>query len=197
MKVRIVIFSIFGVHLKISLRDGSLPEDVPGGSETLDDVAKRLFHDLIGNPIQDFFCEQLYTFSFKKRSLPETVVTYYFLYPEYKISLKVRPSFCPFYIKPHNNFDRVILKYALQRLRWKLEYTNIVYSLLPEEFTFSHLQSMYEAILGKNLDKRNFRKKFLSLHLLRSTGRKVKQGKARPAELFSFAKREVSSVKIF
>src|SRR5260221_177787 len=78
------------------------------------------------------------------------------------------------------------LHYARQRLQWKIEYTNIVYSLLAHEFTFGELQNVYEAILGRRLDKRNFRKKILSLGMLKDTGRKKALGRARPAEVYSF-----------
>ena len=79
-----------------------------------------------------------------------------------------------------------ILRYALQRLRWKLEYTNVVYSLLSERFTLTELQRTYEIILGKTLDKRNFRKKILSLKILKDTKQYTKEVSHRPAKLYTF-----------
>lgn len=197
MTIRLVVFSTIAGSLRVYLREGVLPYGNLGKKETLDSAAKRIFHEYIVSPIEDFYFEQLYTFSFRNKSKSNIVVTYFFLYPEYKIDSKIISQWNHYSSKPDNKNNTDIIRYAVQRLRWKVEYTNVVYSLLPPEFTLRQLQAVYEAILGKKLDKRNFRKKFFSLHLLKSTGRRVKQGKARPAELFSFAKRKVSSVKIF
>jgi 8-oxo-dGTP diphosphatase len=63
----------------------------------------------------------------------------------------------------------IVLDYALERLRNKLEYTNVAYSLLPGRFTLSQLQRVYESILGRKLDKRNFRKRMLSREIIAPT----------------------------
>ena len=82
------------------------------------------------------------------------------------------------------------------RLNAKLEYTNIVYSLLPDEFTLGEMQKCYETILRRPLDKRNFRKKIKSLNLVIATGRK-RAGKAhRPAMLYRFRNRQYQIVQI-
>lgn len=84
-------------------------------------------------------------------------------------------------------FDhREIISYAFLRLRWKLEYTNIASNLLPKYFTFAQLQTVYEIILGKKLDKRNFRKKILSLDLIKPTRKKKKGSAYRPPQLWCF-----------
>jgi 8-oxo-dGTP diphosphatase len=88
------------------------------------------------------------------------------------------------------------LEYAIQRLRWKLEYTNIVYSLLPRDFTLTELQRVYEIILGRPLDKRNFRKKMLSLGMLQVTPRAVKVGAHRPARLYRFRRRTPMIIEV-
>jgi 8-oxo-dGTP diphosphatase len=77
---------------------------------------------------------------------------------------------------------------AITRLRAKLGYTNLVYTLLPGRFSLGELQEMYEAILGRRLDRRNFRKKILSLGLLRRLG-DVRRGPHRPAALYAFRQR--------
>ena len=84
---------------------------------------------------------------------------------------------------------------ALARLRGKLTYTNLVYTLLPRAFTLGELQEMYEAILGRPLDRRNFRKKVLSLGLLRPLGR-LRRGPHRPAALHAFRHRRPMVVEI-
>jgi len=64
-------------------------------------------------------------------------------------------------------FDhKTILEYAMKRLKWKFEYTTVAFSLLPKKFTMTQLQDLYEIVFGTNFDKRNFRKKILSLGIL-------------------------------
>lgn len=90
--------------------------------------------------------------------------------------------------------DQVVAA-ALERLRGKLAYTNIVYGLLPRRFTFAELQGVYEVILGHELDRRNFRKKMLATGLLRSVA-ETRRGAHRPAQLFEFAERRPVAVEI-
>ena len=82
----------------------------------------------------------------------------------------------------HNN----IVKYAISRLRSKLEYTNVAQHLLPNIFTLSELQNVYEVVLGQVLDKRNFRKKILSLGIIKTTGDTLSGLRQRPALLYKF-----------
>ena len=79
-----------------------------------------------------------------------------------------------------------ILNYTLSRLRGKLDYTTIAFNLLPEQFTLRELQRVYEIILHRKLDKRNFRKKILATGILEDTGAKKMEGTHRPARLYSF-----------
>lgn len=79
-----------------------------------------------------------------------------------------------------------IIKYARDRLASKLGYTNVVSGLLDNKFTLSQLQAAYEAVIGKELDKRNFRKKFLSLNMIHETGETWRDGAHRPAQLYAF-----------
>jgi 8-oxo-dGTP diphosphatase len=75
-----------------------------------------------------------------------------------------------------------MVREALQRLRYKLEYTNAAYSLLPEAFTLSDLQRTYETILARRLDPRNFRKRILSLGIVERTGSERGDGGAHRSE---------------
>ena len=79
-----------------------------------------------------------------------------------------------------------IIAYARGRLAAKLAYTNASMGLLDQKFTLSQLQVAYEAVLGRELDKRNFRKKFLSLDLIHETSEIWKSGAHRPAKLYEF-----------
>jgi len=90
-----------------------------------------------------------------------------------------------------------IITYGLQRLQSKLEYTNVVYSLLPQYFTFNQLQKTYEIILNKKLDKRNFRKKFMLLGLIKPTKKILKGERQRPAQLYKFRSMIPAELKKF
>lgn len=76
-----------------------------------------------------------------------------------------------------------IIVYARNRLGAKLTYTNAAMGLLDKKFTLSQLQTVYEAVLGRELDKRNFRKKFLTLGLIHETPDTWRDGAHRPARL--------------
>lgn len=87
-----------------------------------------------------------------------------------------------------------IIVYAHERLIAKLSYTNAAFALLPPTFTFAELQSAYEAVFGHELDKRNFRKKFLSLNLIHETTEMKRTGAHRPARLYEFNTQTLASL---
>jgi len=87
-------------------------------------------------------------------------------------------------------FDhREIINLALDRIQNKIEYTNIAFQLLPEKFTLGELQEVYETILDRELDKRNFRKKIAELDMLEELEEFKKQGRMRPARYHRFKER--------
>lgn len=159
--------------------------------ETTQETAQRALHDKAG--VDCDYMEQLYTFDALDRDSRRRIisVTYLVLLHEDKFdgALLERHGATLFDVaqKPELPFDHEqILKYALQRLRSKLTYTNIAYALLPKLFTLSSLQKTYEVILGHSLDKRNFRKKLLATDLLQATDEKQAGTKHRPALLYKF-----------
>ena len=174
---------------------------IPGGfllkGESLDEAAFRILIDKTG--VTDVYLEQLYTFGDPERDPRGRVATvsYFALIPFKKFAEPSSPKVSEikwFSIKdiPSLAFDHnKILRYALSRLRGKVGYSNIVYGLLPERFRFSDLQKLYEVVLNKELDKRNFRKRMFNLGLLESTGEKEVSGAHRPAMLYKFKSREV------
>lgn len=168
---------------------------LPGGrvdkDEALKDAAARELEEETG--LKNIYLEQLYTFGAPFRDPRGRVISI-----AYFALINQKPKLFPatdaadaqwFVVKklPRLAFDHeIIISTAVERLRWKLEYTNIVANFLPKYFTLSELQDVYEIILGKKLDKRNFRKKLLSLNLIQST-RKKKQGVTyRPPQLWRF-----------
>lgn len=107
-----------------------------------------------------------------------------------------RVQWAPVRALPQLAYDHnAMAAYAWQRLKAKLGYTNIVYSLLPREFTLSELQEIYEIILGRRLDRRNFRKKVGTLGLLRPLQRH-RRGRHRPAQLYTFTRRAPMNVEM-
>lgn len=88
-----------------------------------------------------------------------------------------------------------ILVSALKRLRGQLAHTNIGWSLLPAEFSLSELQAVYEAIGGRTLDKRNFRKWVLTNGLVEATAHERRDGAHRPARLYRFTTRELRTLE--
>jgi len=79
-----------------------------------------------------------------------------------------------------------IAEYALTRLQAKLSYSDIAYSLLPPEFTIAELQKVYEIILDRQLDRRNFRRKIIGSQLLQAAPG-IRRGSHRPAQLYAFS----------
>lgn len=88
-----------------------------------------------------------------------------------------------------------IIEYAKKRLNWKLEYTNIAKNILPVKFTLTQLQNIYETILGSPVDKRNFRKKILSIWLLKETW-ELEKVRSNMARLYEFKDKEMKIVDI-
>jgi 8-oxo-dGTP diphosphatase len=171
---------------------------IPGGfidmRESLEESARRELEEETG--LRDLYLEQLYTFGDPGRDPRTRVITVaYFALVDRK---QLQPSaaddaaavgWFSMYHLPPLAFDHAkILDYTLQRLRGKLEYTTIGFQFLPEKFTLSELQQVYQAILGKErkLDKRNFRKKIVSTGILEETGELKTEGTHRPARLYRF-----------
>lgn len=175
---------------------------LPGGflklGESLDEAALRVLEEKTG--VQEVYLEQLYTFGEPDRDPRARVitVTYFALIPWKNLGTPESQKVTDVTWQSIDRLSRLafdhreIINYAVQRLRAKAGYSNIVYGLLPEYFRLSDLQKMYEIILHKKLDKRNFRKKMLAAGLLQETGKKEVAGAHRPAMLYQFKKMEIA-----
>lgn len=203
--VDLVIFTVSEEKLKVLLvKRANEPFkgvwSIPGGflvaQESLEDAAVRVMKEKTG--VKEVYLEQLYTFGRPDRDPRARIitVTYFALIPWQNLvqpaSSKVAEvDWYPVDQLPEVAFDhQEILTYAISRLRAKTSYSNIVYGLLPLRFRISDLQKIYEIIINKPLDKRNFRKRMLATGLLKETGMKEIIGAHRPAMLYSFKKRE-------
>lgn len=201
LTVDVVVFTIQQGQLAVLLIRRAIPPfegawALPGGfvlsPEGVEDAARRELEEETG--VRDVYLEQLYTFGEPGRDPRGRVVTvayYALISPDRTIaggSDAAEARWWPMDGLPPLAFDHgAILEYALERLRNKLEYTTVGFQLLPPEFTLTELQQVYEAILGRPLDKRNFRRKIELLGILTPLKQQRRSGPSRPAQLFRFS----------
>lgn len=167
---------------------------LPGGfvkiDESVDTCAVRELEEEAG--IKDVYLEQLYTFGQVDRDPRERVISvaYYALIPGDDVELKAgtdasEAKWFDVGELPELSFDHSeILIMARQRLAAKMDYSTVGLKLMPEEFTLSYLQDVYEKATDKPRDKRNFRKWIFSLDVIEATGKKYSSGPHRPAMLY-------------
>ncbi|MBC8000778.1 MAG: NUDIX hydrolase [Leptolyngbya sp.] len=174
---------------------------LPGGfldetDQSLDEAAAReLLHETnVGN----VYLEQLYTFGDKGRDPRGRIVTVSYLALLRQEGLELRASSDARGVAwwrvnelPELAFDHAnIISYARQRVKNKIEYSPAAFNFLPEKFTLRDLQSVYESVLGKAVDNRNFRKKFLNTGVLQELNETSQEGSFRPARLYTFSLEE-------
>ena len=200
--VDVVIFTIIDSALSVLLvRRGIAPNRgswaIPGGfvldHESLEQAALRELREETG--VSNVYLEQLYTFGDPGRDPRGRIVTvaYYALVATDRAQLQAGTDttdarwWAVNALPKKLAFDHAaILDYAIQRLRAKIGYTTVGFQLLPDAFTLSELQSVYEAILDRPLDKRNFRKKIEQLAAVEPLEQWRRSGASRPAQLYRF-----------
>jgi 8-oxo-dGTP diphosphatase len=173
--------------------DWSLMGGFVGKGENLDDSAKRILFKLTG--LTDVYLEQLATFGQVNRDPAARVISvaYYALIKinDYDRDIVKQNGAEWFKITdyPKLIFDHEeMVQTAISKLRRKCRTQPIGFELLPEKFSIPQLQSLYEAILIQKLDKRNFRKKLLSMNLLDKLNEKDKESSKKGAFLYRFNK---------
>jgi 8-oxo-dGTP diphosphatase len=203
--VDIVLFTIEGGKLKVLLIQRKRPPfqhmwAIPGGfirvGETLEDAAQRQLYEETN--VQDIYLEQLYSFGGPNRDPRARVITvaYYALISAERLKLEAKANaedvrWLDISQLPELAFDhQEIVQRAWDRLKAQMKDSNISFQLLPEKFTLTELQRVYELILAKKLDKRNFRKKILSSGIVVETEETKMDGYHRPAQLYAFKERE-------
>jgi 8-oxo-dGTP diphosphatase len=173
---------------------------LPGGfvemDESLETAALRELQEETG--VELVYVEQLYTFGDCGRDPRGRVVSvaYFALVRESAHAARAdddakQVKWFPIKKLPSLAFDHdKILECALQRLQAKVRYQPIGFELLPKKFTLTQLQRLYEIILGRTLDKRNFRKKILSMNVLEELNEDEVGVARRPARLYRFHKKQ-------
>jgi len=210
LTVDCVIFGLDYRDLKVMLIQRGVPPfegqwALPGGfvalDESLETAALRELQEETG--ITQVFLEQLYTFGSVGRDPRDRVITvaYYALInlSEHQIQATTDAKAAAWFSvasPPPLAFDHEqILTVALNRLKGKVRYEPIGFELLPTKFSLTQLQRLYETILGQDLDKRNFRKKILSMDLLIPLDEMEKDVKHRAARLYQFDEQKYLDLK--
>lgn len=173
---------------------------LPGGfvrlDETLEEAARRELEEETG--LRQVFLEQLHTFSAIDRDPRERVVsvahTALVKLSDHHVKAATDARDAAWFgvhDVPSLAFDHAeILQMALDRLRSNLRYQPIGFELLPKKFTLSQLQRLYEQVLERELDKRNFRKRVLAMDLLVETDEVQQDVAHRAARLYRFDERK-------
>lgn len=199
LTTNIVVFSLRDERLKLLLvrrRNApfqgywSLPGGVVGENEDIEANANAKLEE--GTGVSGLYLEQLCTFGAPDRDPRERVVSiaYYALVPSKRLRLRTDKhsegvGWFALDELPDLAFDHAqMVETAHQRLAAKLEYSTIAFQFMPERFTLSELQNVYQIILNCDLDKRNFRKRMLAMDQIRQTPEVRKNGSHRPARLY-------------
>ena len=160
-------------------------------NESVNDAAKRVLSELTG--LTDVYMEQVGTFGEIERDPGERVVSvaYYALLNINESDRELVQKHNAFWVNinelPELIFDHPqMVEQARELMRMKASTEPIGFNLLPKLFTLSQLQSLYEAIYGEDIDKRNFRKRVAEMDYIEKTDKIDKSGSKRGAALYKF-----------
>lgn len=204
-----IIFGFDGARLKaLLIHRGFEPAkgkwSLMGGfvkkEESVDDAAKRILFQLTG--LEKVYMEQLHCFGDVKRDKGGRVISiaYFALIraDDYSAMLmdKYHASWFDLDKVPKLVFDHAkMLEMAKERLQQKVSNHPIGFQLLPDQFTLPQLQALYEAIYERNLDKRNFNKKILSLKILNKLNKKDKLSSRKGAYYHVFDQKKYAELE--
>ncbi len=211
LAIDVVCFRIIKKELNVLLGEVNAPPyyenelGLIGGlikpKETAEQAVSRHLKDKVG--ISGLYKEQLYTFSQVKRDPRGRVVSVAYLAftsqdPRNLKKASLKSNWITINNLPRLAYDHnEIIKIALERLRSRIEYTNIARYFLPEKFTLTQLQETYETILDKKIDKRNFRRKICRVSMVKKTGKTLYGKTTRPAALYKFSDKKTMIYEIF
>lgn len=211
MKVAVdaVVFTVVKGALNILLITRKYPPfkgkaAIPGGfvrqDESLEAAAKRELTEETG--VKDIYLKQIGAYGDVARDPRGRVISVAFLAlvsPDHDLkatSDALDANWYPIDALPELAFDHnLIIKQALSDLRFEIQTTNLAYQILPKRFTLTQLQQLYESVLGKSLDKRNFRRRILEMDVLKETSETFMEGAHRPAKLYIFREQKYAPLK--
>lgn len=160
-------------------------------NESVDEGAKRTLHNLTG--LQNLYMQQVGAFGSVDRDPGDRVVSvvYYALINTDDYDDKLRESFnavwTPIDSLPELYSDhKIMVLRALELMQIKFSREPLVFELLPQQFTLTQLQTLYEAVYGNPIDKRNFRKRVADMEFIEKTGNVDKTSSKRGAALYRF-----------
>jgi len=175
---------------KWSLAGGFVKEN-----ESLDEAASRILYQLTG--LRNVYMEQSFTYGGIKRDPGARVIStsYSALIKIQAIDRKLKELHGAHWQSltrlPHLIFDhRDMVNRTLNELQMQIKVKPVGFELLPEKFTLVQLQDLYEAIYQHDIDKRNFRKKILSMNILEKLDEKEKETSKKGAFYFKFNKEQ-------
>lgn len=207
-----VIFSLHNGELQVLLTERneypykdwwSLPGYFVNKYEEMEDAVTRICHEMTG--LKNIVMDQLAAFAGVKRHPEGRILTvaYMALLQFDDVKNKVKPvssymkqaRWFPVNELPDLAFDHSQIVYrSLERLKSTLPFSSDIYALLPEKFTLTQLQQLYEAVLGRPLDKRNFRKKINSLGYLKPLDEVQTGVSYRAAKLYKLDRRKFDKI---
>lgn len=171
---------------KWSLMGGFIQEN-----ESADDAAQRVLSELTG--LKDVYMEQIGAFGAVDRDPGERVISlaYYALININEYDRELVQQYNAHWMNinevPELIFDHSeMVRKARKMMKEKASHKPIGFNLLPELFTLTQLQNLYEAIYGETIDKRNFRKRIAEMDFIEQTEKIDKTGSKRGARLFKF-----------
>ena len=207
--VDIIVFTVMHDNLKVLLIRRNKPPfkgkfALPGGfvegNEELEEAAKRELTEETN--VKDVFLLQLGTYGGVKRDPRGRVVSVAylaFISPEQELVSTADAMGAEWRSVddlPELAFDHgKIVKDALKQLSYEIQTTNIAVQILPQKFTLSQLQHLYELVLKRQLDKRNFRRRIKELGILKATKGMRMEGAHRPSRLYEFKDKEYRTIK--
>lgn len=180
-----------------------LPGNTLRNDETLEDNITDAVLDKTG--LLNVYIEQCYTFSSIDRDPDARVIATSFIGLVDSKSVEIKREERPEYETAWFSIDELpklgydhetVIARNIEYLKKKIINSNVLKSLFPSDFTLPELQHVYEQILGKELDRRNFRKKFIGLDLIEDTLEKNTGFNGRPAKLYRF-KDEIKEINLF
>ncbi len=165
-----------------------------GAKESVDEAARRVLFELTG--LKNLYMKQVHTFGAIDRDPGERVISVAYCalinVKDYDINLLeehdvqwVEINKMPLLYSDHND----MVKRAITLLRRRINTEPLSFNLLPDLFTLTQLQHVYEAVLGEEIDKRNFRKRIKSIDFIEKTELIDKLTSKRGAALYRFNKR--------